>query len=617
MAVPRVPVAEPDGTSTEAGDLLDDLPDAPVTRARRKRVLVGAVLVVLLAVIAAAGWLVYLGTQVAGALRSVDAHVGAVTTGVRDGDLGPLAAAATPMASAAQRAYDAAHDPVWRAAAHLPVVGRQLDAVTVTTESLREVTTDAVPALVAAGAQIDPTVLVPTAGRLDLRPLTDAAPLVERASVSVDAAAQGLAAVPTDDLWPLLRDRIEPASARLTDLAAQLGGASRALEVVPRLLGAQGPRTYLVLVLNPAELRSAGGIVGSVLEVSTDDGEVVVQDQRAARDLVQPREPVVELTDAERALLGDAPGRFMQSVTASPDFARTAELASALWARSTGGQVDGVVTIDPVVLAAVLRATGPLQLPDGTTLDAGSVVGDLLSDAYVRYPDPAATDEYFGQVAATVAAAALGGVADGRAMLEALREGSGDGRIRLWTSDDVVTDLLAGTPFDGSFLLAPDAAAEGAAGVFLNDATVSKMDYYLDVDVSGALTCSAGATGVVRTTLTSRAPLEASTTLPSYVTGAGRHGTPAGSITTQVLVYSPLGAQIAEVRLVDGTSESVVGARTVQDRGREAVAVTVTLAPGEASTLEVELRLAEGSRAMAVRSTQGLAGKGGGTVARC
>ena len=49
-----------------------------------------------------------------------------------------------------------------------------------------------------------------------------------------------------------------------------------------------------------------------------------------------------------------------------------------------GDRVDGVVAVDPLVLAEVLRVSGPIEV-DGVQLTADNVAEEILVQAYVRY----------------------------------------------------------------------------------------------------------------------------------------------------------------------------------------------------------------------------------------
>ena len=183
--------------------------------------------------------------------------------------------------------------------------------------------------------------------------------------------------------------------------------ASRAVQLIPPMLGADGPRDYLLLVQNNAEVRATGGIPGSVILLRAEAGAVTIVDTRSGGSLGSLPAPVVPLTDAESNLFGPDLAADMRDVTFTPDFPRSAEIARSIWAQQVGGEVDGVVSVDPGALALVLAHTGPVPVAPGPMADAlgGTLTGANAADDWyakgrsrpaVRHsaPPAAATAKY-------------------------------------------------------------------------------------------------------------------------------------------------------------------------------------------------------------------------------
>ena len=64
--------------------------------------------------------------------------------------------------------------------------------------------------------------------------------------------------------------------------------------------------------------------------------------------------------------------------------------------------VDGVLALDVVALKDLLQATGPVHLPDGTTMTADQVLGDVMLRQYlglVGYPDQTTRRDRLGEIA--------------------------------------------------------------------------------------------------------------------------------------------------------------------------------------------------------------------------
>ena len=211
-----------------------------------------------------------------------------------------------------------------------------------------------------------------------LDPIRKVRPYVEKSASSTRAADEQLAEIPPDDLLPPLRSRFTDATAKVSALNSTMDTVARATRILPSVLGANGPRRYLVLVQNNSEPRALGGLAGSVIELRANRGRVELVGQVSGGSFGDFGKPVLKLSKGERALYGTQLGRFMQNVTGTPDFPRSTEFAAEMWARKKRESVDGVAAIDPAALSALLRATGPVQLKSGRTLNEANAAETLL-----------------------------------------------------------------------------------------------------------------------------------------------------------------------------------------------------------------------------------------------
>ena len=165
------------------------------------------------------------------------------------------------------------------------------------------------PTLAAAPALLDVGVELAGGGRgaMDaLAPLTDrlgsgqgfdllaaALPVISAAAPQLAEAdarlaqAQKLRAGIAGDLHPRLAEQL-PRLDRLLPLART---GLRAAQVAPALLGADGPRTYLILAQNNHELRGTGGFISAVGMIRVERGRITdlqLGDSYAVDDLSQP-----------------------------------------------------------------------------------------------------------------------------------------------------------------------------------------------------------------------------------------------------------------------------------------------------------------------------------------
>lgn len=572
-----------------------------------RRAVLGAVGALVLLGLVGVGWLVADVLAARSALLAARDEVVTLQEQATAGDVESARATVARLQEDAATARTRTRGPVWSLAGVLPWVGDQTGAVQVVADVVDNLAQHGLPPLVDAVALVDPAALAPVDGRVDLDPLRAAAPQVVGADTAVQAAVAQLDALDTSRLVGQLAGPVEELRAQVAEVSTTTATAARAATLLPAMLGSAEPRTYLVLVQNNAEPRATGGIPGTVLVLRAQDGRLDVVDQRRGGDLSGLAEPALPLSDTEDALFSPLVGTDMRDVTFTPDFPRSAALARAIWQQEVGGEVDGVLSVDPGALALVLGATGPVGLDDGSTLSRDNAVAELLNGVYLRLEDPADQDAYFASTAATVFGAVAGGQGDAGAVVDALAQAAREGRLMLWSAHADEQELLAPTVLAGA-LRGRDGDDSAVIGVYLNDGTQAKMGYYLDLDVTGEVAeCRPDGSQVVdlTVTLTSTAPADAAT-LPDYVVGPDRV-VPPGEVATNVLVYGPSGGFVETVRV--NSEESGVLAQVHEQLG--VVARTFTLAPGQSGTLDLEIVTGKSSTGdVVVRSTPLASGSG-------
>ncbi|GGE99253.1 hypothetical protein GCM10011313_22770 [Mycetocola zhadangensis] len=482
----------------------------------------------------------------------------------------------------AARAASLTGDPIWRIAEFAPWLGPNLTAFREIAEVTERVSEDAVGPLMQLAASVQLNALKPTDGAVDLQSLVAARPVAESASTAIADAQVKLADIDTDSTVSPLRAAAERLSVQLAQVAEPVEAIRVATALVPEFLGDSGPRSLLLLFQNPAELRTTGGISGALALLETNAGSIDLVQQASSTDFPGFDEPVAQLPDSTRALYGDITAKYIQNVNLTPDFPLSASLARDMWAKRYGTSVDGVISIDPIALSYILEATGPITLATGDILSAENAVSLLLRDAYVRYSKPAHQDIFFAAAASAVFERVAGGDLDASKLIDALAKSGSERRINLWSAVEAEQEELAATPLAGA--LPKKTETTQPFGVYLNDATAAKMDFYLDVQIAdGQVTCRKDdrATFGISVTLTNNAPLDAPVTFPDYVTGAGVFGVTPGNIKTLVNVYGSPELQNLGV-LRDG---AVVPHLPATDAGYQVSQIAVELAPGESTTL--------------------------------
>ena len=190
---------------------------------------------------------------------------------------------------------------------------------------------------------------------------------------------------------------------------------------------------------------------------------------------------------------GFEPTQIWQNINMSPDFPTVAGVISDQYGKATGDHVDGVLAVDPEGLAALLQLTGPVEAeswPEPITAD--NVVRIVLSDAYVRFPDPSRVD-FLGDVAHAVVDRAtsiqLGNPAK---IARVLGRAARDGHITLAFGHPEEEALAQRLDIAGRV---PPVSSDSLL-VTTQNAAANKLDYYLrrQLDYTLRLDPVAGAT---------------------------------------------------------------------------------------------------------------------------
>ncbi|WP_285138066.1 DUF4012 domain-containing protein [Microbacterium sp. lyk4-40-TSB-66] len=546
-----------------------------------RRAFAGVVCLIAVAGLALTAWIGVRATLAQNHLQQARVAVSAAT-----GVLDDPAAATTVFAALGDdtsAARELTGDPVWQLAEALPWVGPQLSAVSDTARAI-DGAVGALGPLAAASAGLSVEVIRPVDGAVDVARIAAIAPAATAAATTLRESADRLSAIDRGPLLGRVAKGVSDAGELLDTAADGADALERATRLVPAMLGADGPRSTLVLFQNNAEWRSLGGVVGAVAQLDTLDGRMTLVAQASSADFGDlSAAPVADLAADVRSIYDTRPARYVQNTTQVPDFSVGAPLAREMWRRVHGTTVDAVVALDPVTLSYLLRATGPVHLPSGDDLTADNAVRLLLEETYRRYTDPREQDAFFQSAAAAVFQALADGRVDPAALVDAVGQAGRERRLLVWNADATEQAVLEGSTLQGAL-----PAADGTRstfGVYLNDGTGSKMDYYLHPLVETAW-CDAD-TASLHVELHSDAPDPA--TLPAYVTGGGEYGVPVGDTLTGVYVYLPPGAELLERRTTGG--DDTAGFAGGMHDGRQVVKWSVRVAPGETAQLDLLARL--------------------------
>ncbi len=282
----------------------------------------------------------------------------------------------------------------------VPVVAqhwRVLQAAAVTGDQLAEAGQRALNAPALADVRVSD-------GRVPLEQLAAIEPPVADVAARATAARRRLDAARSAWLVPQLADELDSRLERVRDIERTTGLAHRVLPMVPGLLGAEGPRRYFLAVQTPAEARAGGGFLGNYGEITADDGRLSLARFGRQADLTLAPGAATRTLEAPEDFLARyarfRPEQTWANVNMSPDVPTNAAVIANLYPQSGGAPIDGVITVDPAALAALLGVVGPVEVPTWPTpINAANALQVLLFDQYQRHDTSDERVDFLGDVA--------------------------------------------------------------------------------------------------------------------------------------------------------------------------------------------------------------------------
>ena len=226
-------------------------------------------------------------------------------------------------------------------------------------------------------------------GAVDLDRLAGVSPRVNGVQRNLLIAETKLQAVQTGTTFTRPLDRVrtkaleemEPVQ-KAVDVLADIA------PVLPQALGADGPRRYLIAIGNQAEMRASFGAPLSLLLVEFDDGRISIPIKgQTSTELFPPINARVQWFGPAFNPFFPANQRDRPFVVTNthPNMLFSAQEMAGAWVGGNYPSVDGVVAMDLTAIAAVLRATGPIESPVFGTVDADRIGEILLIEAYQEF----------------------------------------------------------------------------------------------------------------------------------------------------------------------------------------------------------------------------------------
>jgi hypothetical protein len=383
-------------------------------------------------------------------------------------------------------------------------------------------------------------------GSVDRRRIAFLADTAAEASAELGGLQRAVERHRSGWLVPKLWHALDPVERQIIEARDDLEKVTALLRVAPSLLASEGRRTYLVMLMNNAELRGSGGIPSGIGTLKVRDGHFKLGSFDHYSDLREML-PHVERVAApaefrERFARYSADTTNLVNVTMSPDVPEVALVMSRLYKRITGIETDGALFADPQGIAALLPPRRQIEIPGlDERLYPSELPRFIYSTEYEIFED--SSNEFRREILLQVGEAAFSSFASAASRrsldLSTLGDAFASGHLRLVSSRPQEQALLTRAGTTGELA----SAARDSAFITVQNFGGDKLDYWTDraeehrCDIDRALIahCISG----VR--LFNGAPGD----LPDYVTQRKRKAT----LESFLEIYIPAAARVTALTL--------------------------------------------------------------------
>ena len=313
---------------------------------------------------------------------------------------------------------------------------------------------------------------------------------------AVQGARRELEAVDEQKLPKRFRDDLADGIERAGKTDELLADAEAGFAILPGFLGADGPRTYLIGMQNPAEQRGTGGSILQFTRMTIVEGAPSLPKEKKASQTVyeidenRTRYPDVPLPP-DAWYVGEVPdARRFGNANWSPHLPLSAELMLAYARRADLNfpEMDGVIVVDPLVLRDLMPGVGRFRTRRGNVIDSRTAVPFLLNKAYGAF---GAKDSVRKAVLRDVVQRFYDGMIKPKRPTE-LMQGFGDSlaakHMQIWLRDPTEQAFIERMDWDGGL---DDAEQADYFNVVEQNVGGNKLDYFqeqtheLDVTIDG------------------------------------------------------------------------------------------------------------------------------------
>jgi Protein of unknown function (DUF4012) len=418
-------------------------------------------------------------------------------------------------------------------------------------------------------------------GTVDLRLVGSLRPRVAKVVGHLEAARRELLAIPS---VPFVHEVARLKADALAQADEALSAGRRALDSVqllPSLLGADGPRTYFLALQNNADLRGTGGAVLAWGLLRVADGKISLVDGGPVTALDQRRPTRVDVADSIRWFLKvtHRPALVNNGMNYTPDFPVVAQAWAKQLEQLRGDHVDGVIAVDPAGAAALFHGQRGIRIPASPDRLTSHTIAAFAEHG--QYSLPKAVQQEVPKQLISAAFAALTDPRDLLAMSTAVSGALAEKRIQLWLEDPKAQRIVRQMGWDG--------ALQPGRGDYLflvdNKRNANKVDYFgrISIDYTIRIDPNGDGHATADITLDDRVPKGE----PPTVVGPWD---PYGLNVAMLSLYVPAQSVVTSFAPTTHPDFNVTPKKflTHQEAGLGLFARVITASPGEPGTLRID-----------------------------
>ncbi|MDO4797015.1 MAG: DUF4012 domain-containing protein [Coriobacteriales bacterium] len=560
-----------------------EYPRFMLSRRMRHALIVGVPVLCVLLVVLMLGLSV---SSVVGQAKAAKESATGMLQGMKSGDEDAVGKSVSNLAKATGTMCYEAESPIWEFASCTPFVGADVANVRELVHVADDVVTNGLEPISKKLAGVSMSSFM-SDGEINAESLQNAVLLLGELAPSLKRASESF-----DEMQPgsirQLNDAITQGDSILETVVNVADNADVLAEHIPDMLGANGePRNYLVLAQSNAELRSVGGFPGSWGRLVLDNGKLELGDFASPQNVRQE----VDIAKDEQSIYNTDSVDMVTSVGTNPNYPRVAEVVSQIYALEQEGygdgylMVDGIIAVDPIFLGEILKLTGGSVDVEGVHVDGNNAAEFILSRVYWDLP-VAKQDAMF----AAIAQLAFSELTHGLGKIDLsdfgnmIGTGAANRDLMVWFRDVDEQEVIQTLGLSGALKKDP---VEPYTGVYFNDFTWSKIDWYLNsyTDFGTPVENADGTkTYHVTTTLENHLTDQLAKDAPDYVVGSKDNSLikQRGEMLTYVLVYAPVESKLENVKIDD--ENKMIYSKTFNTGntdGHEMASGLTRLKPGE------------------------------------